>query len=410
MPRSPSRLPKDSKVLMGLSAGSTIVLAQLATNAFTPAFPQLVVSLHSSPRQVQLTVSAYLAGYALTQLFCGPLSEVLGRRKVLLAALLIFVAGNLGCAASPSLGWLLLFLFLTSLGAGGLPSVSQSIMRDMYGPQEITRVMSYLVTALAITPIVAPLVGGHIAFWLGWRNIFLLIAVAGGALLTIVFFLLRETNLSCGQRFLPREVGRVYLGLLGQRSYMGYALLLGFSVSQFVLLYSGAPFIFQYNLHMTPNQYGWWFLIFCLGYPLGSVWSRSIIKKLPLPRVGRLGVGLCALGSGAGALISWAVGPSLVVLVLCNLVFSLGLGICITVGKGGALAVIKSNIGFGTGLMGFVATISGALINTLGSRLNLVHHQKVAVSMFICAALAWAALGLVRQDPEEAQEPDGPGA
>lgn len=395
MPQAQEGNDREATFRLGALAIITMVVAQVSTYAFTPALPQLVEYFRSPPQQVQLTISAYLLGYALTQLFCGPLSEIAGRRKVLLGALGVFVAGNLACAAASSLGLLLGALFITALGAGGLPSMSQSILRDVYGAQGVSKAASYLVTATAMTPIISPLLGGHVAHWLGWRMIFLANSGLGAAMLLAAFFLLRETGAPTGQRFSGKDVGKAYLELFSNRDFMGYVLLLGFSMGGFIMLFSGAPFIFQLNLKMTPNQYGQWFLVSCLGYPAGSICFRLLIAKMTLRRWGLAGVGLTALGTGIGALLTYHVGPSLWVMVPCILVFSLGLGICVAVGRGGALSALKVNIGIGSGLMGFLFVMVGSAINALGTRFGLVHHQRVALAMLVCSCLSFLALCLV---------------
>lgn len=398
MSRTNQEAGNESTLLLGVMAGAVVVLAQLATYVFTPAFPQLVETFQCPPGQVQLTISAYLLGYALTQLFCGPLSEKFGRRKVLLGAMGLFVAGNLACAAAPSLALLLLCLFFTALGAGGLPTMGQSVLHDVYGPEKISKAASYLVTVLATTPILSPLVGGHVAQWLGWREIFILVAAAGALMFGALFFILKETHPPAGQKFSTRNVLGVYGSLLKHRDFMGYVLLVGFSMSAFVMFFSGAPFIFLLNLKMSPDQYGLWFLISCLGYPAGSLWSHHLMDLMPLRRLGLWGVGLLMGGTGMGAILSYFLGPQLYVLVPTVLVFTLGLGICVAVGRGGALASLRDNVGFGAGLMGFLMVFSGSILNAIGSRLHLVRHQRVALAAFACACLALMAIFVIRKD------------
>ena len=378
--------------------GSAVVTTQLATYSFSPAFPQMVVALNSRPEQIQLTISAYLLGYTMSQLFCGPMSDYTGRRKGLLCGLAVFVVGNLASAAATSLDTLLLCLFITSLGAGGLPAMSFSVVRDVYSASDIPRVMSYLVTTMTIVPILAPFLGGHVAYWLGWREVFLCIGALGALVMIGFFFLLPETSSPSEERFSLQNAILVYASLLCNRRFMGYVLLLGFGMAQFVVLFSAAPFIFQTNLEMNSAQYGRWFLVVCLGYPAGAIWSRTLLKTMSLPCLGLLGVVLTGIGNSIGVLGSALLGPSLYIVVPGLLTVSLGLGICITVGRSGALASIKANIGFGSGLMGFFMFIIGAIVNVIASRFEMVKHQNLSTAMLVCAGLAWAALRLVPRE------------
>lgn len=218
-------------------------------------------------------------------------------------------------------------------------------------------------------------------------------------MLLVVFMLLRESGSPSGHGFSARVVGKAYLSLLANRDFIGYVMLVGFAIAGFILLFAGAPFVFQKYLKMTPDQYGLWFMIACLGYPIGSIWSRRLLKKnMPLRRLGLLGVGLTALGNGVGALLTYYLGPVLYVAVSCNIVFSLGLGLCATVGRGGAMASIHTNIGFASWLMGFLMVVTGSVINALGSRLQLVENHHVALAMLGCSCLSFLALNMVRKN------------
>jgi DHA1 family bicyclomycin/chloramphenicol resistance-like MFS transporter len=378
--------------------GSAVVTAQLATYSFSPAFPQMVVSLNCRPEQVQLTISAYLLGYTLGQLFCGPMSDYTGRRKGLLGGLAVFIIGNLVSAAATSLDTLLLCLFITSMGAGGLPAMSFSLIRDVYSARDIPRVMSYLVTTMTIVPILAPLLGGHVAHWLGWREVFVCIGALGALVMLGFFFLLPETSTPPEERFSLKNALIVYASLLSNRRFMGYVLLLGFGMAQFVVLFSAAPFIFETNLKMNSAQYGQWFLVVCLGYPAGAIWSRTLLKTMSLPRLGLLGVVLTGIGNSVGVLGAAFIGPSLSFVVPGILIVSLGLGFCITVGRAGVLASIQSNTGFGSGLMGFFMFIIGAVVNVVASRFEMVTHHNLAIAGLVCAGFGWAALRLVPRE------------
>src|SRR5262245_58704306 len=150
-----------------------------------PSLPATARALDARPATMQLTVTLFLAGFALAQLVHGPLSDRLGRRRVLLGGLSVYVIGGLACWVAPSARLLVAARVLQALGAGSGPVVGRAVIRDLYAPERAARVLGYMGTAMALTPILAPIVGGvvHVAF--GWRAVYLALAAFGALFLGI---------------------------------------------------------------------------------------------------------------------------------------------------------------------------------------------------------------------------------
>ena len=171
-----------------------VAIGSLSIDMALPSLPATAEAFGVSAATVQLTVTLFLAGFAVAQLLHGPLSDRIGRRRVLLGGLVVYVIGGLACWAAASAPLLVVGRLLQALGAGSGPVVGRAVVRDLYGRARAARVLGYMGTAMALTPILAPIVGGfvHVAF--GWRAVYLVLAACGAVFLGVATLLVPETN------------------------------------------------------------------------------------------------------------------------------------------------------------------------------------------------------------------------
>lgn len=170
---------------------AAVALGPLATDMYLPALPAMGQALSAGPDQVQLTLSLYMAGFAVAQLFCGPLADRFGRKPVMIGGLLLFFLASIGCALASNVETLMLFRFLQALGLGR-PRSGRAAIRDIYTPREAARIMALLASIMALAPAVAPTVGGFLLTGFGWPSIFVALGVYGLVVAGIVAFGIRE--------------------------------------------------------------------------------------------------------------------------------------------------------------------------------------------------------------------------
>ena len=159
------------------------MIGPFSIDTYLPAFSSIAGSIGATPAQMQQTLSSYLLGFALMNLFHGALSDSLGRRPVVLAGVALFTLASVGCALSDTIGQLVLFRALQGVSAGAGMVVSRAIIRDLFPPADAQRVMSQVTIYFGIAPAIAPMVGGFLFEQVGWHAIFWLLAVLGLALL-----------------------------------------------------------------------------------------------------------------------------------------------------------------------------------------------------------------------------------
>src|SRR5215203_4545352 len=168
-------------------------LTALSIDMSLPAMPQLQETFAAGVSAVQLTLSIFLAGFALGQVFCGPLSDRWGRRPVLLAGLALFTLAGLVCAGSTSLTMLIAARFVQVMGASVGPVVARAIVRDRFDSRRAASVLSQMTQVMIVAPLLAPTLGGYLLVRTGWPAIFVVLGASGALLSFVCWRFLPET-------------------------------------------------------------------------------------------------------------------------------------------------------------------------------------------------------------------------
>jgi DHA1 family bicyclomycin/chloramphenicol resistance-like MFS transporter len=292
-------------LLAGLSS-----LGPFAIDTYLPAFPGMAADLSASAVQMQQTLSTYLFGFALMNLFHGALSDSLGRRPVVLVAMTVFTLASVGCALSPSIGWLLFWRTVQGLSAGGGMVIGRAIIRDLFPPAQAQRVMSQVTIFFGVAPAVAPLVGGWLFVALGWTSVFWFLALVGAVLCTVMWRKLPE-SLHASQRQ-PLHVAhllRGYWQMGASARFMALALASSLPFNGMFLYVLSAPVWLGELLQLQPTEFFWFFTLSVAGIMSGAWMSGRLAGRIRPAAQIRLGF-LIMLGSSAlNVLLSAALPP-----------------------------------------------------------------------------------------------------
>jgi Bcr/CflA subfamily drug resistance transporter len=232
-------------------------VAPFAIDMYVPGFPELGVELKSAASTVQLSMSVFLIGLVIGQLVIGPISDKLGRRRLLLGGTSLFTVLSVACAVAPSMPLLIAGRFLQGCaGAAGLV-LARAVLTDRFAGPRLPFYFSIQSMILGIAPVLGPLLGGLIVTAGGWRAVFWVLAGLGVVLLTSVFFGVSESLPL--ERRAPQGIGATFTAmgqLMRGRAFAGYTLTLGFAAAAMFIYIGGSSYVFQDLFGLSAAQYG----------------------------------------------------------------------------------------------------------------------------------------------------------
>ncbi|MFC4256229.1 Bcr/CflA family efflux MFS transporter [Altererythrobacter xixiisoli] len=362
---------------------------------YLPALPQLAQDLGGSTAQAQHTLAGYFLGLGLGQLFYGPLADRLGRRPVMLAGAALYLVATLCCLLAQSMDQMIALRFVQALGACAGMVISSAMVRDRLDHQEAARAFSMLLTARSLGPLIAPIAGGLIATFFGWRGVFGALAIFGGSLLLAVVLAMPETRPEAvAQRAREESVLRAYAAVFGNGRIVGYVITNGLNFAAQFAWITAAPFLIIEAYGISELWFGWIFAAMALALMFSAQINRRALGRHAPDRL-MLGGALMALAAAlallAAALTGWGGLPG----ILVPLFFVIAsIGFVSTNAMAGALAVDASRTGsvsavVGTSQFGFAALVAWAT-GLVGARPEVA----LAVAILACAlgALVWPLL------------------
>ncbi len=281
------------------------MLGPFTIDTYLPAFAGITRALDTTPVQMQQTLSAYLFGFALMNLFHGALADSFGRRPVVLCGVAVFTLASVGCALSHTVGQLVFFRAVQGLATGAGIVVSRAVIRDVYPPAQAQRVMSQVTIFFGVAPMVAPLVGGLLYVHMGWQAIFWFLAGLGALLWLANVWLLPET-LPAGdvQPFNVRNLMRGYAQLLTHRDFLLLTLASGIPFNGMFLYVLAAPAFLGELLGFAPTEFYWFFCATVAGLMGGAAVSGRLAGRVSPRRQIRWGFTIRILNPAVDRLCS----------------------------------------------------------------------------------------------------------
>jgi len=344
-------------LLAGLSA-----VGPLTTDMYLPSLPDIARQLGASSAQVQLTISAYLIGFAAGQIIYGPVSDRHGRKPVLIGAIVLYCAASLACALSTSIEMLIVARAFQALGGSGGIVLTRAIVRDIYSGAHAGRELSVIGSVMALAPVLAPILGGVIQTAFGWRVTFFALVGAGFAGAAVVWALLPETLTNrAAEPVSLRSMLRSYRIVGRNPAYLAYLSITSASYAGLFAWISGSAFVLQDLYGLAPFDFGVAFALGSVGYMTGSAIAARLVIRLGVDGV--LGLGGCACAAGGLAMVA-AVASGLTSstsLVLPMAVYLAGLGMVLPQGIAGAMTPFPERAGAASSLFGFLQQTAAAV-------------------------------------------------
>lgn len=266
--------------------GSLVAFGPLSIDMYLPALPAMGEQLQATQGQMQHSLGSFFAGFCIGMLLYGPLSDRLGRRRLLLSGMLLFVLASMLCTQVTSAPQLVALRAVQAFGSGAAVVMARAIARDVYSADALPRVLSLMTLVTMVAPLLAPLLGGALLTLFSWQAIFWLLTVVGCVSGVLVLLVLPET--------LPPQAGgggnilaafHNYCLLARDREAMGIIGTLAFSFAGMFAFISGSPFVYISYFHVPAQYYGLLFGCNVVGMILVLLFNVRMLKTYSLPRL-----------------------------------------------------------------------------------------------------------------------------
>jgi len=384
-----------------LILGSLAALGPLSIDMYLPAFPDMSRSFDASASLIQLSLTACMLGMALGQLIVGPLSDVRGRKRPLMIALLAYLLVSLACAMAPTIEVLIALRFIQgAAGASGIV-ISRAIVRDLFEGPELTRFFAALSLVNGTAPILAPVIGGQLLRFGDWHFVFYLLAILSTLMLLAVALRLPET--------LPLErrvegnlttTLKTFGRLLTDRVFIGYAFAQAFVMGAMFAYISGSPFVLQNIYGASPQQFSFLFGLNGIGIILAAQIAGRLAGRVDSERLMR--ISLTVVASASILLFLALTLTDQLIFVMIPLFFVVSsVGLISTLGFTLAMQNYGAMAGSASALLGLLPMLVGSLVSPL---VGIMGEQSAVPMGLIIMTLDCLALvlyyGLIVRRPD----------
>ncbi|MEM9244016.1 MAG: multidrug effflux MFS transporter [Pseudomonadota bacterium] len=272
-----STFTKNQKRCFSILVYFIIPLAGMNTDIYLPSLPAMSVHFHVTKTLVQLTVTTYLVAMGIGQLIAGPISDALGRKKLLLIAILSQIIATLAILFSPSIYWILCFRFIQGAGAAFMMVPARAVINDIFSGPELKKKINSITMVFAIGPIVSPFIGGYLQHYFGWQANFIFVLIYAVILLMFLCILYQETIIKT-HPLLLKDLWKNYQLILSHKHFLLSGLFASFMLGYFALFGVVGPFMVQVVLHKNAVVYGHIALLLGLAWFLGNTLNRLLFR------------------------------------------------------------------------------------------------------------------------------------
>jgi DHA1 family bicyclomycin/chloramphenicol resistance-like MFS transporter len=383
--------PKLSIPRLALLLGGLAMFGPFSIDTIFPAFPQMGGDFAADKLAMQQTISVYLLAYAVMSIVHGPLSDAIGRRKVILGGLFVFTLASVGCALSRDLTTLLLFRALQGLSAGVGLIVGRAVIRDVLQGDDAQRLMSQVSMIFGVAPAIAPIIGGWILGWDRWPAIFWFLVAFSLLLLLATWWALPETHPAEARLSLaPKRLLHDYFAIFLNPRFQRLAAAGTFNFAALWLYIASAPAFVIDILKLDERQFGWFFVPMISGMMLGAFVSGRSAGRITGTRLANIGFACCGVAAVANLAYTLLVAtPTVPWAVLPMTLGAFGIALVFPILTLAILDMYPRQRGSASSLQAFTGLAANSLIAGLLSPWLSHHALHLALGSAAFVLLGW---------------------
>ncbi len=365
---------------------------------YVPALPDISSYFNATAADVAATVTAILIGMGISQLILGPLSDSLGRKKILILSILITLAGLFVSSMAPSLLMLTLGRFIQGLGVGGIVLLYRTIIRDFFPHDQLARVVSSFVIFTATLPSIAPFAGGFFLEMYNWRILFIFLTIITTIPLLIAIFLFKETLPKNKRSALnAKSIFLNYFRFFKNKKYITCVALILTSYAGIITMLTASPFIFENGFGVSKSLYGILILIATIFSVMAGTANTHYHKS---PRKHRpvmiFGIYLSVIGGLLLILSQMLSFNTIASTVVFMAIFSFGASLTYINSTTVMMKSLEINVGLGIAFSGFMQLIGSGIIMLIAANIHITSCFSLGITIIILAIISFIILSLYK--------------
>ncbi|MDR1172400.1 MAG: multidrug effflux MFS transporter [Bacteroidales bacterium] len=379
-----SDLPlKNSKLYLLFTLSAMTAFAPLVTDMYLPCLPALTAYFDTSVSLVQLTISTSMIGIAAGQLFFGPVSDKTGRRRPLFASFVLYLLSTVGCLFARNIYLLIGFRLLQGLGAAGSIVISRSVATDLFQGKDLLSFLALIAAVQGIAPIVAPVSGGVLLLFTGWRGIFFFLGILGLFVFGVSAYLKESLPPHKRAKIPAVHIFKLFVPVMKNRLLMLYIALLSFSMAIMFAYIASSPFIFQEHYGVSPVAYSIFFAVNALALTVGNILSAKLKNPRRTLKYSVAGLFVCSLLTGVTLIFDTSVVYFCLALFM-SLFFA---GAIFPVSTNLALDLEEKYKGTASAILGASTFLVGGIVMPLSGVGNILHSTAYTMTGSALATL-----------------------
>lgn len=341
-------------------------LSGATIDIYTPSIPSIMHHFLTTSTLAQITVPAYIFGYAAGQLFVGTSTDVYGRKYIAIGTTVLFALVSALAPFSPNIGFLIFLRFLQGVFVNGATTVNKSLLSDLFEQERRMKYANYITISWAMAPIIAPYIGGYLQVYFGWHAPFYFLAIYGALIVLFYLFLVPETNLNR----IPLDtklIANNYKSLVTHTQFIACTFCLGLVYAFITVFNVIGPFLIQKELHYSPVFFGKVALLMGVAWLMGNILNRLLIKYIRFKYLGTAATILIVTTAIIATIFSMIVGVDLYMIIVPTLIIFISGGTIFTNCLGKCLSLFPHIAGSAAAMMGVIFLTISASISFIAS-------------------------------------------
>lgn len=336
MQHQPTLFTHRQKILFAILVNIMAPLGGMSTDIYLPSLPALAVHFHSTKALAQLTVTAFVLSMAVMQLVAGPISDAIGRKKLLVMAMIVQLFAIVMIVISPNVSWMMAFRLLQGIGVAFMMVPMRAVLNDVFEGVELKKMFNVSTISFALGPIIAPFIGGYMQHYFGWQASFGFLFVYGFLMLCVMMFVYRET-IPEKRTFSMHHLWKNYHTILQSKRFVFSAVLTGSMMGFFTLFTVSAPFLVQVVMHYSAITYGHLGLLMGVAWFMGNMTNRVFFHfndnrktQLGLVLIAVIALAMVVLARSLPIGLMVLVGPVFCMVWLSGMIFPIYVSECLS--------------------------------------------------------------------------------